>query len=651
LGRVDAFEALYARSVESPDEFWAEMAARFHWESPWNKVLEYNSRPDRGPVFFRWFGGGRTNLCHNAIDRHLPHKAHQPALLWEGSDPGERRQFTYQELRDQVARVAGMLEDLGLRTGDRVTFYLPMIPELALAMLASARLGLVHSVVFAGLSSEALKDRLIDSSSRLLITSDGMFRGGRRAALKPIVDQALRSMAETGRTPPACLVVRRMAGAPDIECPMTPGRDFWWEERLAETEAGRDPVWLDAEAPLFILYTSGATGKPKGVLHTTGGYMVYTGITHYYVFDHQEGDVFWSTADLGWITGHSYSLYGPLLCGGATLMLESGPTWPDPGRYWDVVDRWGVNTFYTTPTTLRALKRLGDSYVYRSHRESLRLLGTVGEPIGPETWRWFYEVVGESSRPIVDTWWQTETGGILISGLPGAVPAKPGSAAWPFFGIVPAILDDEGRECPPGPASGRLAIRRPWPGIARTLYNAHERYETDYFSDFEGYYFTGDGARRDEDGYYWITGRVDDVIQVAGLRLGTAEVESALVGHPAVAEAAVVGYPHAIKGQGVYAYVTLKEGRDPSPELEQGLRDHVRREIGPLAAPDVVHWTPALPKTRSGKILRRILRKVAAGEAHDLGDTGPLADPLVLQALLRSDPSGNGSKGGYEPPA
>ncbi|ADK86540.1 acetate/CoA ligase [Desulfarculus baarsii DSM 2075] len=633
VSSMEQYRQMYRRSIEDPEGFWAEAAEGFFWSQKWSDVRRFNFKRSQGPIDVQWFAGGKTNVCYNCLDRHLATRADQPALIWEGNEPGEDQVLTYAQLHEQVCRFANVLRGLGVKKGDRVTIYLPMIVELAIAMLACARIGAIHSVVFGGFSAESLKDRIIDSQCRLLITSDGAFRGAKAVTLKLIADDALDSAAGEGWRVDKVVVARRVGEGKGVDCPMTAGRDLWWHELMEAAAPVCEAEWMDAEDPLFILYTSGSTGKPKGVLHTTGGYMVYTALTHRYVFDYHDGDVYWCTADIGWVTGHSYILYGPLLNGARSLMFEGVPTYPDSGRFWEVVDKWGVNIFYTAPTAIRAIMRMGDELVQKSDRGSLRLLGTVGEPINPEAWRWYNEVVGEGRCPIVDTWWQTETGGILITPLPGCTPTKPGSATLPFFGVEPALMDDEGKETSGNGVSGRLVIKAPWPGQLRTTYGNHERFETVYFSDFDGYYFTGDGARRDEDGYYWITGRVDDVINVSGHRMGTAEVESALVSHPAVAEAAVVGFPHEIKGQGIYAYVTLRLGHDYSDELARELIEHVRNQIGPIAAPDQIHWAPALPKTRSGKIMRRILRKMAAGETS-FGDTSTLADPTVIGTLV-----------------
>jgi acetyl-CoA synthetase len=633
INSFEQYQEMYDRSIADPEAFWAEVAEQFHWEKKWDTVLEYNYHRSKGSISIKWFQGATTNMTYNCIDRHLETRSDQPALLWEGNEPGEDRILTYRQLYEQVTKFANVLKGFGIKKGDRITIYMPMIPELSVAMLACARIGAIHSVVFGGFSAEALKDRIVDSQCSLVITSDGTYRGGKAVALKQIADDAMAAAGKEGLNVPKAVVVERVGPGKGIDCPMQEGRDLYWHDLMADAEVGCEPEWMEAEDPLFILYTSGSTGKPKGVLHTTGGYMVYVAMTHKYVFDYHDGDIYWCTADIGWVTGHSYILYGPLLNGAQSLMFEGVPTYPDSGRFWDVVDKWKVDIFYTAPTAIRAVMRMGDDFVTKYSRKTLQLLGTVGEPINPEAWRWYNEVVGDSHCPIVDTWWQTETGGILITSLPGAIPAKPGSATLPFFGVQPCILDDDGKELEGNGVSGRLAIKAPWPGQLRTTYGSHERFETVYYNDFDGYYFTGDGAKRDEDGYYWITGRVDDVINVSGHRMGTAEVESALVSHPAVAEAAVVGFPHEIKGQGIYAYVTLKVDQEYSEDLKKELVLQVRKEIGPIAAPDVIHWAPALPKTRSGKIMRRILRKMAAGE-DDFGDTSTLADPGVVGTLV-----------------
>ena len=624
LGSRAAYDALYKESVADPDAFWAEQAKRIEWFEPFEQVQEVSFASDN--VSIKWYLGGKTNASYNCLDRHLETRRDQTALIFEPDDPSEAaRHVTYGELHEEVCRFANILKARGVKKGDRVTIYLPMIPEAAAAMLACARIGAVHSVVFAGFSPEALASRIKDCDSTVLLTADEALRGGRRVPLKSNADEALKQCPDVDTV----VVVRRSGGHVGWE----DGRDIWYHEARETVSAECPAEPMDAEDPLFILYTSGSTGKPKGVLHTTGGYQVFTSLTHQLVFDYQEGDVFWCTADVGWITGHSYMVYGPLLNGATQVFFEGVPTYPDASRFWQVVDTHKVNQFYTAPTAIRALMRQGDDFVKETSRSSLRLLGTVGEPINPEAWRWYHEVVGEGRCPIVDTWWQTETGGIMISPLPGAVDTKPGSATLPFPGIRPAILTAEGQELK-GKAEGLLTMTGSWPGQARTLYKDHPRFVKTYFTAFEGHYFTGDGARRDEDGYYWITGRVDDVINVSGHRMGTAEVESALVAHASVAEAAVVGYPHAIKGQGIYCYVTLNAGVEVSDDLRRALVHQVRVQIGPIASPDFVQFSPGLPKTRSGKIMRRLLRKIAANEHANLGDISTLADPSVVDELI-----------------
>ncbi len=624
------YQALYERSVRDPEGFWAEVAEQFHWHRKWTKVREYDFT---GDIAIRYFIGAQTNLCYNALDRHLAARGDQVAILWESNEPNGSRTLTYRELHEQVCRFANVLKAQGVRKGDRVSIYLPMIPEAAVAMLACARIGAVHSVVFGGFSSESLADRIVDSGCETLITADGAFRGDKPVPLKANADKAMALAAGRGTRVKTCIVVRRAGDA--VPAAMEAGRDHWWHDLLRDASPECEPVWVDAEDPLFILYTSGSTGKPKGVLHTTGGYMVFTAYSFRLIFDYHDGDIFWCTADVGWVTGHSYVVYGPLCAGATTLMFEGIPTYPDAGRFWDIVDEYQVTQFYTAPTAIRALMREGDAPVTVHSRASLRLLGTVGEPINPEAWLWYHRVVGDGRCPIVDTWWQTETGGILITPLPGAIATKPGSATLPFFGVKPVIVNEQGQRLE-GAATGMLCIEEPWPGIMRSVYGRHDAFKETYFSKFPGLYYTGDGCRRDEDGYYWITGRVDDVINVAGHRLGTAEVESALVSHHAVAEAAVVGYPHHIKGQGIYAYVTLKTGVEYTDALKAELAKTVRQVIGPIATPDVIHWAPALPKTRSGKIMRRILRCIAANELDKIGDTTTLAEPAVVENLLKT---------------
>jgi len=613
---------LYEQSLKDPDKFWAEHGKCIDWIKPFTKVKNASFTDD---VVIRWFEDGTLNAAANCIDRHLPKRAKQTAILWEGDDPKEHRAITYAEMHEAVCRLANVMKAHGVKKGDRVTIYLPMIPEAAFALLACARIGAVHSVVFGGFSPESLMGRIQDCGSTYVITADEGLRGGRKVPLKANTDEALKSCPDVKTV----LVVRRTGGKTGWEA----GRDRWYHEETAKVSADCPPAEMSAEDPLFILYTSGSTGKPKGVLHTTGGYLAYVAMTHKYVFDYHDGDIYWCTADVGWVTGHSYIVYGPLANGATTLMFEGVPNYPDAARFWQVIDKHRVNIFYTAPTAIRALMREGDDYVSRTSRASLRLLGTVGEPINPEAWLWYHRVVGSGRVPIVDTWWQTETGGVLITPLPGATPLKPGSATRPFFGVKPVIVDGAGKELS-GPCEGNLCIAEPWPGQMRTVFGDHKRFIETYFSTFPGKYFTGDGARRDEDGYYWLTGRVDDVINVAGHRIGTAEVESALVANTKVAEAAVVGYPHDIKGQGIYAYVTLKAGIEPSEELRKELVQWVRKEISAIATPDLIQWAPNLPKTRSGKIMRRILRKIAANEQDQLGDTTTLADPAVVTDLV-----------------
>jgi acetyl-CoA synthetase len=617
----EQYDTLYERSLADPDGFWAEQAQRIDWVKAPERIADWSF----DPVDIKWFEDGVLNLCHNCVDRHLAARSTATAIVWEGDEPGVIRTLTYGALHADVVRMANSLKALGAGKGDRVTIYMPMIPEAAVAMLACARIGAVHSVVFGGFSPEALHGRIEDCASRFVVTADGGKRGGKLVPLKANVDAALARGAEIA----GVIVVRHLGN----EIEMVDGRDHW-SDALAATVADECPCEpMAAEDPLFILYTSGSTGKPKGVLHTTGGYAVWTATTFHYVFDYRPGELFWCTADVGWVTGHSYVVYGPLANGATTFMFEGVPNYPDFARFWDVIERHKVDIFYTAPTAIRALMREGDAWVTKHDRSSVRLLGTVGEPINPEAWLWYWRVVGEERCPVVDTWWQTETGGIMITTLPAAHDMKPGSAGKPFFGIVPDLVDGDGAPMD-GPASGNLCISRSWPGQARTLYGDHERFASTYFSAYPRRYFTGDGCRRDEDGYYWITGRVDDVLNISGHRLGTAEIESALVSHPLVAEAAVVGYPHEIKGQGIYCYVTLNAGEEGSPALEAELRATVRTEISPIASPDLIHFTPALPKTRSGKIMRRILRKIAENDYGALGDTSTLADPSLVDDLI-----------------
>ncbi len=614
----------YARSVSDPEGFWAEHGKRIDWIKPYTKVKNVSYT---GNVDIKWFEDGTLNVAANCLDRHLATRGDQTAIIWEGDDPNESAHITYRELHEKVCRMANAMESLGAKKGDRVTIYMPMIPEAAVAMLACARIGAVHSIVFGGFSPDSLAGRIQDCDSNLLITADEGLRGGRKVPLKVNADKAL----ETSWSVKNVIVVKRTGG--DVH--MVPGRDHWYHDLMDKASPVHQAPEINAEDPLFILYTSGSTGKPKGVLHTSGGYLVYASMTHQYVFDYQPGDVYWCTADVGWVTGHSYIVYGPLANGATTLMFEGIPNYPDSSRFWQVVDKHKVTIFYTAPTAIRALMREGEAPVKKTSRASLRLLGSVGEPINPEAWLWYHSVVGDHRCPIVDTWWQTETGGILITPLPGATPLKPGSATRPFFGIKPELVDASGQILE-GATEGNLVITDSWPGQMRTVYGDHERFIQTYFSTYPGYYFTGDGARRDADGYFWITGRVDDVINVSGHRMGTAEVESALVAHPKVAEAAVVGYPHEIKGQGIYAYVTLISGCNPTEELRKELVTWVRKEIGPIASPDLIQWSPGLPKTRSGKIMRRILRKIAANEYESLGDTSTLADPAVVEDLVEN---------------
>ena len=617
------YQAMYDASIADPDAFWAEHGKRIDWIKPYSQVSDVSY--DKADLHISWFGDGTLNAAANCLDRHLASRGDQTAIIWEGDDPTDSRHISYAELHEEVCKFANVLKAEGVKKGDRITIYMPMIPEATVAMLACARIGAVHSVVFGGFSPDALAGRIQDCDSNMVITADEGLRGGRPVPLKANTDAALESCPDCNKV----VVVRRTGG--DIG--WVDGRDVWYHEAMADASADCPPEEMNAEDPMFILYTSGSTGKPKGVLHTTGGYMVYASMTHQYVFDYKDGDVYWCTADVGWVTGHSYIVYGPLANGATTLMFEGVPTWPDSSRFWQVVEKHKVSIFYTAPTAIRALMREGDAPVTGCDRSSLRLLGSVGEPINPEAWMWYHDVVGEGRCPIVDTWWQTETGGILITPLPGATATKPGSATRPFFGIKPVLVDGENNLLE-GAVDGNLCIDHSWPGQMRTVYGDHQRFIDTYFTTFPGRYFSGDGARRDQDGYFWITGRVDDVLNVSGHRMGTAEIESALVAHPQVAESAVVGYPHDIKGQGIYAYVTLIEGCEPSGELAAELRQWTRKEIGPIATPDLLQWAPQLPKTRSGKIMRRILRKIAANDYAELGDTSTLTDPGVVTDLV-----------------
>ncbi len=625
-GLIDeaTYQAMYRQSVDDPEHFWAEQAKKFlDWSAPWTRVSNWNFRD----VKVRWFEGAKLNVSVNCLDRHLAKRGAQVAIIWEGDDPSVSKKITYRELHVAVCKFANALKARGVKKGERVCIYMPMIPEAAMAMLACARIGAVHSVVFGGFSPESLKDRILDSDCRVVITADEGVRGGKKIPLKANTDAALQTCPNVHTV----LVVQHTKGS----IAWNAQRDVWYHEAIAQVSANCTPEVMDAEDPLFILYTSGSTGKPKGALHTSGGYLLFAAITHKYAFDYHDGDIYWCTADVGWITGHSYIVYGPLANGATTLMFEGVPSYPNASRFWNVIDKHQVNIFYTAPTAIRALMREGEAPVQATSRKSLRLLGSVGEPINPEAWEWYYHVVGGARCPIVDTWWQTETGGLMITPLPACTKLKPGSATRPFFGVVPGIVDDDGKLLD-GECSGKLVITRSWPGQMRSVYGDHSRFVETYFAQYPGNYFTGDGARRDADGYYWITGRVDDMLKVSGHRLGTAEVESALVLHHSVAEAAVVGFPHDIKGQGIYCYVTLKAGIEPSDELRKQLVQQVRKEIGPIATPDIIQWAPGLPKTRSGKIMRRILRKIAANELDSLGDTTTLADPSVVEQLVKN---------------
>ncbi|AUQ24184.1 acetate--CoA ligase [Dickeya zeae] len=622
---AEQYKKMYQESVQDPDSFWREQGKIVDWIKPYQQVK--NTSFDPGHVRIRWFEDGTLNVAANCLDRHLATQGDQTAIIWEGDDAKESKKVTYRELYQAVCRFANVLKAKGIRKGDVVAIYMPMVPEAAVAMLACARIGAVHSVIFGGFSPESIAGRIVDSSAKLVITADEGIRAGRSIPLKKNIDEALRNPAVTTVSN---VIVFQRTGKPGN---WQDGRDLWWHELVAQASDDCPPEEMNAEDPLFILYTSGSTGKPKGVLHTTGGYLVYAATTFKYVFDYHPGDVYWCTADVGWVTGHSYLLYGPLACGAITLMFEGVPNWPTASRMGQVVDKHQVNILYTAPTAIRALMADGDKAIEGTSRQSLKIMGSVGEPINPEAWEWYFKKIGNSRCPIVDTWWQTETGGFMITPLPGAIEAKPGSATLPFFGVQPALVDNTGNP-QDGACEGNLVITDSWPGQARTLFGDHDRFEQTYFSTFKGMYFSGDGARRDEDGYYWITGRVDDVLNVSGHRLGTAEIESALVSHPKIAEAAVVGIPHSLKGQAIYAYITLNHGEEPTSELYTEVRNWVRKEIGPIATPDILHWTDALPKTRSGKIMRRILRKIAAGDTSNLGDISTLADPGVVEKLL-----------------
>ncbi len=622
---ADQYETMYKQSIENPEAFWAEQANNYvEWFKPWDKVTDWSF--DQKDLHIKWFEGAKLNVSYNCLDKHLATRGDQTAIIWEGDNPEEDKHISYKELHAEVCQFANVLKARGVKKGDRVSLYMPMIPEAAVAMLACTRIGAVHSIVFGGFSPDALKSRILDSDCQVVITADQSMRGGKKVPLKTNADTALEGCPNVH----TCVVVKR--GGDPVD--WVEGRDIWYGDEVANASTDCPAEEMDAEDPLFILYTSGSTGTPKGVLHTTGGYLVQAAMTHKLVFDYKDGEVYWCTADVGWVTGHTYIVYGPLTNGATTLMFEGIPTYPDASRFWQVIDKHKVATFYTAPTAIRALMAAGDDPVNKTSRESLRLLGTVGEPINPEAWEWYNKIVGNNKCPIVDTWWQTETGAHLMTPLPGVHSLKPGSAMAPFFGCDPVLLDDEGNEITGNPAAGNLAMKQPWPSMMRTLYGNHERFYETYFSMFKGYYFTGDGARRDEDGDYWITGRVDDVLNISGHRLGTAEIESGLVLHPKVAEAAVVGYPHEITGQGIYAYVTLMTGETGTDELKADLVALVRKEIGPIAKVNIIQWSPGLPKTRSGKIMRRILRKIAANETDEMGDTSTLADPSVVDDLI-----------------
>ncbi len=625
IDSMHQYQTMYNRSINDPDGFWAEVAEDFYWKESWSKVREFDFTDK---IYIKYFLGAKTNICYNCLDRHLEKRGDQKAYIWESNQPGEDSELTYTELHSQVCKFANALKSLGVQKGDRVCLYMQMLPQLPIAMLACARIGAVHSVVFGAFSEDSLRDRIQDSACKILVTQDTALRGSKNdIPMKAKADKAVAHCPSIDNV----IVVNRTG----CEISMQDGRDLWWDDLVSKADPNCECEWMDSEDPLFILYTSGSTGKPKGVLHTIGGYMVFAATTFKYVFDYHDGDIWWCTADIGWVTGHSYIVYGPLATGATSVMFEGIPTYPDAGRFWDVVDKYKVTQFYTAPTAIRALMREGEKFPAARDLSSLKLLGTVGEPINPEAWMWYHRNVGREQCPIVDTWWQTETGGVLITPLPGAIPTKPGSATLPFFGVKPVMLTPEGEKIN-GPGSGVLCIAEPWPGIMRTVYGQHERFKEMCFTTYPGMYFTGDGCRRDEDGYYWITGRVDDVINVSGHRLGTAEIESALVSYPKVAEAAVVGFPHDIKGQGIYAYVTLKTGEQYTDELKLALVKHVRAEIGPIATPDMIHWAPGLPKTRSGKIMRRILRKIAEGQSDKVGDISTLADPSVVEDLVKT---------------
>lgn len=623
----DEYKKMWNESIENPDKFWGKIASEFKWFKPWDKVVSCDFK---NKIDIKWFEGGKTNISVNALDRHIEAgHGDRVAYYWEGNDTEHKKTYTYKQLHTEVCKFANVLKKHGVKKGDRVSIYLPMVVELPIAMLACARIGAVHSIVFGGFSAEALRDRIIDSKCTCLITCDISYRGKKEIDMKGASDDAMKMCAEAGNTVKTCIVFKHGHG----NCNMVAGRDIWWHDEMKSAGDTCEPAVMDAEDPLFILYTSGSTGKPKGVLHTTGGYMVYAATTFKYIFDYHKDDIFWCTADIGWVTGHTYIVYGPLCDGATSVMFEGLPNYPHPDRFWDVCEKYGVTIFYTAPTAIRAMMKDGDEWPNKHNLSKLRILGSVGEPINPEAWMWYYNTIGKANCPIVDTWWQTETGGILITPLPGAIDIKPGSATMPFFGVNPKVIREDGSTAGAN-EGGYLVIDRSWPGMMRTVYNHHERFKETYFTRFPGLYFTGDGARVDEDGYFWLMGRVDDVINVSGHRIGTAEVESALVSYEKVAEAAVVGFPHDIKGQGIYAYVTLKTGFEPSDAVKKELVAHVRKEIGPIATPDKIQFSVGLPKTRSGKIMRRILRKIAANEVTELGDTSTLADPHVVEVLV-----------------
>ena len=627
----EAYDKLWKRSIEEPDAFWGEIAGEYvEWFKKWDKVEDYNFDIRKGPIYLKYFEGGKLNVSYNCLDRHLKTRANKVAIQWEGNEPTEDRALTYQQMYEAVCKFANVLKAQGIKRGDRVTLFLPMIPELAIAMLACTRIGAIHTIVFGGFSSDALRDRIQASEAKLIVTCDGTYRGAKAIPQKDSSDNAIKDCPSVQKQ----IVVKRVGDK--IKCNWTEGRDLWWDDEMAKVSAVCEPEWMDAEDPLFILYTSGSTGKPKGVMHTTGGYLVYVAYTHKMIFDCHENDIYWCTADIGWVTGHSYIVYGPLCNGATSIMFEGVPNYPDFSRFWKTVEKYKVSIFYTAPTAIRSVAKEGNDWVKKADISSLRILGTVGEPINPEAWNWYFNVIGRGECPIVDTWWQTETGGILITPLPGAIATKPGMATLPFMGVWPALVTDEGKEMEETVASGALVIKKPWPGLMRGVFGEPQRFQELYFEQFPGFYTAGDGARRDEDGYYQITGRIDDVINVSGHRMGTAEVESALVAHPKVAEAAVVGYPHDLKGQSIYAYVTLKTGVEKSDDLKKELIAHVRVQIGPIATPEKIQWADGLPKTRSGKIMRRILKKVAANDIDSLGDTSTLADPSVVDDIVKN---------------